>query len=218
MVFKRRDKRPLWKAVTDFVWPKGGWARGFHYVKHRVRRLPDPPHRIARGIFSGILVTFTPFFGLHFFLAAGLAWLIRGNLVASLLSTFVGNPLTFPVIVTVSLRFGHYVLGRPMPTEVDEGLARIFWEAIKEFFWNIWAGITEANADWTRLSEFYHEIFLPYLVGGILPGLIAAFAGYYVSLPLIQAYQKRRKGVIKTKLAALKEKAASKADGRTKQD
>ncbi|HKK86405.1 MAG TPA: DUF2062 domain-containing protein, partial [Roseovarius sp.] len=93
MVFKRRDKRPLWKAVADFLWPRGGWTRAFHYVKHRLRRLPDPPHRIARGIFAGIFVTFSPFFGLHFFLAASLAWVMRGNIVASLLSTFVGNPL-----------------------------------------------------------------------------------------------------------------------------
>ena len=58
MVFKRRDKRTWWQAISDFVWPKGGWARAFHYVKHRLRRLPDPPHRIARGIFAGIFVTF----------------------------------------------------------------------------------------------------------------------------------------------------------------
>ncbi len=70
MVFKRRDRRPWWKIVYETVWPKGGWKRAFYYIKHRVRRLPDPPHRIARGIFAGIFVTFSPFFGMHFFAAA----------------------------------------------------------------------------------------------------------------------------------------------------
>src|SRR6056297_2377749 len=111
VVFKRRDKRPIWKAVADFFWPRGGWSRAFQYVRHRVRRLPDPPHRIARGIFAGIFVTFSPFFGLHFFLAAALAWIMRGNIVASLLSTFVGNPLTFVPIAAMSLQTGYFLLG-----------------------------------------------------------------------------------------------------------
>ncbi|MGB0440846.1 MAG: DUF2062 domain-containing protein, partial [Paracoccaceae bacterium] len=43
MVFKRRDRRPIWQIVLDFLWPRGGWVRAFEYVKHRVRRLPDTP-------------------------------------------------------------------------------------------------------------------------------------------------------------------------------
>jgi hypothetical protein len=30
------------------------------YVMHRLRRLPDPPHKIARGIAAGVFVSFTP--------------------------------------------------------------------------------------------------------------------------------------------------------------
>jgi hypothetical protein len=66
------------------------------YVKHRLRRLPDPPHQIARGIFAGVFTTFTPFFGLHFVVAAILAedhaW---QSCLPSLLATFFGNPLTY---------------------------------------------------------------------------------------------------------------------------
>ncbi len=60
-MFRRRDRRPIWQAVVQFMWPRGGWARAFHYVKHRVRRLPDSPERIARGIWAGVFTTFTPF-------------------------------------------------------------------------------------------------------------------------------------------------------------
>lgn len=212
MVFKRRDKLPWWKATLHFLWPKSGWSRAFQYVKHRVRRLPDPPHRIARGIFSGVFVTFSPFFGLHFFLAAGLAWIMRGNIVAALLATFVGNPLTFLAIGASSLQTGYFILGmRSMPEFEEHGtLGAKFVDAGRDLKDNIWAIFTDARADWTRLEIFYDEVFFPYMVGGIIPGLIAGMVAYYLSLPVIQAYQNRRKGRLKSKLNAFKEKAAEK--------
>jgi uncharacterized protein (DUF2062 family) len=220
VVFKRRDRRPIWQAVADFFWPRGGWGRAFTYVKHRVRRLPDPPHRIARGIFAGIFVTFTPFFGLHFFLAATVAWIMRGNIIASLLSTFVGNPLTFVPIMAISLQTGYFLTGQghALGDEVHRSLGGKFVDAGRDLKHNIWAVFTDEPADWSHLLVFYDEVFFPYMVGSILPGLIAGMIGYYISLPVIQAYQNRRKGVLKAKWAAIREKAAQKADAKKKQD
>lgn len=220
MVFKRRDRRPIWQAVADFFWPRSGWGRAFTYVKHRVRRLPDPPHRIARGIFAGIFVTFTPFFGLHFFLAATVAWIMRGNIIASLLSTFVGNPLTFVPIMAISLQTGYFLTGQgtTLGDEVHRSLGGKFVDAGRDLKHNIWAIFTDERADWSHLRLFYDEVFFPYMVGGIIPGLIAGMIGYYISLPVIQAYQNRRKGVLKAKWAAIREKAAQKADAKKKQD
>ena len=65
MIFKRRDPKTYLRAVVEFVWPRGGWARAFHYVRHRLRRLPDSPERIARGMWAGVFAAFTPFYGLH---------------------------------------------------------------------------------------------------------------------------------------------------------
>lgn len=217
MVFKRRDKRPWYKAIADFVWPKGGWARGFHYIKHRLRRLPDPPHRIARGIFAGIFVTFSPLFGLHFVLAAMVAWIIRGNIVASLLATFFGNPLTFLPIGAMSLNTGYFLLGlnKLSEEEVHRSLGGKFVDAGEDLWLNFTAIFTQRQTDWSHLAVFYDEVFLPYLVGGLIPGAIFGLAGYYISLPLINAYQNRRKGAIKAKLAALKDKAATKAKSKS---
>jgi uncharacterized protein (DUF2062 family) len=66
-------------------------------------------------------------------------------------------------------------------------------------------------------------VFLPYLIGGIVPGVIVGLAAYYISLPVITAYQKRRKGVVAAKWQALKEKRAKEklegeADERGKAD
>ena len=83
LIFKRRDPKTYLRAMAELLWPRGGWARAFHYVKHRVRRLPDSPERIARGIWAGVFVTFTPFYGFHFFVAVLLARLMQGNILAA---------------------------------------------------------------------------------------------------------------------------------------
>ncbi|MCX8509052.1 MAG: DUF2062 domain-containing protein, partial [Rhodobacteraceae bacterium] len=98
MVFRRRDRRPVLRALTELIFPRGGWKRATQYVIHRLRRLPDPPHRIARGIFAGVFISFTPFFGFHFFGAIAIAMVLRGNVLAALLATFFGNPVTTPLI------------------------------------------------------------------------------------------------------------------------
>ena len=41
------------------------------------------------------------------------AWAIRGNIVAALLGTFVGNPLTFPFIAVLSVSLGRWMLVVP---------------------------------------------------------------------------------------------------------
>ena len=213
MVFKRRDKRPFWRILRESVWPRGGWARAFYYVRHRLHRLPDPPHRIARGIFAGVMASFTPFFGFHFLVAAVVALVIRGNVVASLLATFVGNPLTFLAIATLSFQTGNLVLGR-IGTRGDLGhhtLAKNFVEAWTDLKHNFWSLFTDARPDWHNLEIFYDEVFLPYMVGGLIIGPLTGLVFYYLSLPVIKAYQNRRKGRLAKKLAALKEKAAAKA-------
>lgn len=213
MVFKRRDKRSALQATSDFIYPRGGWYRAYRYVKHRLNRLPDPPHRIARGIFIGVLVSFSPLFGFHFIIAVLLAKLIRGNMLAALLATFFGNPITFPVIAAVSLNTGHLLLGTGGSSRAHESLGEIFAGAGQNLTDNFWAMFTSDVADWTGLGVFYDEVFLPYLVGGIIPGTICGIAMYYMSVPVITAYKKRRRGRLLAKLEEIKaKKAAKKAD------
>jgi uncharacterized protein (DUF2062 family) len=218
LVFKRRDRRPFFRAAADLLYPRGGWARAFHYVKHRVRRLPDSPERIARGIWAGVFTTFTPFYGIHFVIAAIIARLMQGNILASLMATFFGNPLTYVPIGLVSLQSGHWLLG----DHFEEGNYRSFLgkfaDAGKDLKDNFVALFTEDKADWSGISVFYDEVFFPYLIGGVIPGIVAATICYYLSVPLIRAYQHRRKGAIKAKLEAIKKKAAAKADAKRKAD
>lgn len=212
MIFKRRDPKTWMRATAEMLWPRGGWARAFHYVKHRVRRLPDSPERIARGIWAGVFITFTPLFGFHFFFAVLIAKIMKGNILASLMATFVGNPLTFVFITLASLKTGHWMLG----TELEEGelraLSRKFADAGSDLWHNFISIFTSEKMDWSGLAIFSRDVFYPYLMGGIVAGTFFATIAYYLAVPVLRAYQKRRRGLIKQKFEALKAKTAAKAE------
>lgn len=206
MVFKRRTPRSWLQFIAEGFWPRGGWARASRYVVHRLRRLPDPAHKISRGIASGVFVSFTPFFGLHFLMAALIAWAIRGNILAALLATFFGNPITFPIFAAIAMEIGSFLLGTPhiaLP-----GVLSAFSNASLELWRNFNALFTPETMEWGRLAVFFEVVFLPYLVGGILPGLLAGLAAYFLSHPLIVAYQKAR---IKRQKARFEKKRAREA-------
>ena len=137
MVFKRRDKRSVLRAVVDFIYPRGGWTRAFHYVKHRVQRLPDSPERISRGIWAGVFTTFSPLYGLHFLIAALIARLMNGNILAALLATFFGNPLTYLPIGIVSLKTGHFLLGTEFEAGSEQSLGGKFLDAGRDLKENL---------------------------------------------------------------------------------
>lgn len=191
MVFKRKNKRSYLQVAQDSVYPKGGWGRAASYIAHRVRRLPDPPQRIARGIAAGVFICFTPLFGLHFIAAALVALAVRGNVLAAMLSTFVGNPLTFPFIAALSLKIGNQVMGTEQ-RGANGGVFEAFSRASGELWWNFTSLFRPVEAHWDRLHLFFDTVFLPYMVGGLVPGLIAGLTAYALSKPVIAAYQRRR--------------------------
>jgi uncharacterized protein len=209
-VFKR-NPRSYARSVLEFFYPRGGWYRAARYVIHRIRRLPDPAHRIARGVAAGVFVCFTPLFGLHFLTAALIAWVIRGNILAALLATFVGNPLTFPLIAELSLRLGAKILGYPVQIHLPR-MVEAFVHATRDLWTNMLALFTTAETDWTRIERLWDTVMLPYLVGGILPGLAAALVAYFLTTPLITAYQKARIKRLRKRYAKRLAESAARAD------
>lgn len=175
--------------------------RALSYTWHRLRRLPDPPHRIARGIACGIFVSFSPLFGFHFIYAVLCALLIRGNVVASILATFFGNPVTFPFLAAISLAMGEWILATQTGVPLGQ-LFGAFSQATSQLWQNLASPITGEAAEWDRLVVFYRGVFLPYMVGSVLPGLVAGVAAYYLSYPVISAYQKRRARSLEKRLKA----------------
>ena len=171
-MFKRRDKLPFWERTREFFAPRTGWKRAFEYYSHRMKRLPDSPTRIAIGFACGVYVSFTPFFFFHFVVAAAMAWILRGNIFASAIGTFVGNPVTFPFIASACLEIGSLIFGDLI---VEDLSGMSIWEIVAVFAVHI------------------HELVIPYFVGGLGPGILSAVASFYIVRPLVESYQRRRR-------------------------
>jgi len=191
VVFKRRNPRSWLSATRNLVYPDGGFRRATQYMIHRMRRLPDEPHKIARGVFAGTFVNFPPIFGIQFVTAALFAWVIRGNILAALLCTFLSNPITTPLIAVGALELGHWMLGIEVPL-TPVMIFDAFSQAGLELWRNFLSMFSHETARWESLARFWQTIYFPYLVGSILPGLVVSVIAYYVTIPLVRAYQKLR--------------------------
>ena len=184
MVFKRKKKLTIYKNLKSLFFPERGWRRAIEYISHRIRRLPDTPPRMALGLSFGVFASFSPLFGVHFLLGAFLAYLFNANVFASILGTFFGNPITFPVIAAVSVRTGSFIIDRISIIENEQSISDN-WEFNSEF--------TSLSVFEKFLVEVYFEKFIPYSIGGTICGIIAALTVYLLSKPLISSYQKRKK-------------------------
>ena len=141
--------------------------RKISYYKLRLTRLPASNYAISSGFACGAMVSFTPLLGLHFVLAVIFAYVIRGNFVAALIGTVVGNPITFPFIWGLIYKIGTY-------------LTNIKLQKITH----------EINFD--MIVNQTYEIFFPMLIGGIIIAPLVWIITYYVIYSFIASYKKRR--------------------------
>lgn len=205
-MFKRRIPRSSLATVGRALWPRGGWVRAARYMVYRLRRLPDPAYKISRGIACGVFVCFTPLFGLHFVVAIAMAWLIGGNLLAALLATFFGNPITFPVIAGLSVGLGSWLMGMAHPLPLGQTFDS-FSRVSVELWYNFQAIFTPEPARWLDLQNFFSYVFMPYMFGGVIIGTPVAVGSYMLSRPVIAAYQRTRISRLKKRFAKRRETA-----------
>jgi uncharacterized protein (DUF2062 family) len=177
--------------LREQVYPRGGMKRATRYVIHRMRRLPDQPHRVARGVFAGSLIGFLPLPGLQFLAAWGASRLVKGNLLAALLATFNTNPLTTPFFAVLAMTLGHWIMGIEAPLNA-EYIGRAFADAGGDLWFNFLAIFGPEHTRWDGLVKFWHEIYVPYFIGALGPGIILSVIAYYITIPLVEAYQKAR--------------------------
>ena len=184
MVFKRKKKQTTLGFLKSLFFPEGGWRRAIEYLSHRIKRLPDSPHRIALGLSFGVFASFSPFFGFHFVLGALLAYVFNANIFASILGTFFANPITFPFIAAISVRMGVFILDQFPFLKSDKNSANT---------WLLDSQLNGLGVFEKFLVEVYFDKFIPYAVGGTICGIITAFIIYILSKPLINSYQKRKR-------------------------
>ncbi len=196
-MFGRRNPLPVHHWVWSFVWPKAGWRRASRYIAHRVRRLPGTPYRIAAGLACGAAVSFTPFIGLHFVLAALLTLLLRGNVVASAIGTAAGNPWTFAIIWPSTYSFGNWLLGggpvSAQPPNPD--------------FISLFSGLIRAllEFDLIYLIDHVWPVLWPMMIGGIPTAVVVWIGTFWMVRGAIAEYQhvrrRRMRGKVRARLA-----------------
>lgn len=169
---KNKNNRSVWSHMIDgirlFFWPRGGWRKAIRYGLIQMAQMPSSPYALAIGFSAGAFVSFTPFLGFHFLLAAAIAWVLRGNIIASALGTIVGNPLTFPFIWAMDYIVGIWIL---------EGRLLRFEEVSLP----------------SNLNDVAN-IFYPLFVGGLLSGLVCGavvFILIYTSVRLYRHHQSK---------------------------
>lgn len=182
-MFRRRVRPSTLRIVQFSIWPRSGWTRAGQYLWHRLHRLPGTPYSIAIGLACGAAMSVTPFVGVHFFMAALLAWLFRGNVLASAFGTILGNPWTFPVIWLTTYYMGNFILGNGLPVG-DQA----------HNFEGMFSGLVRSmiEADGALFMDRVWPLWWPMMVGSIPSAILTGLVTYFVFYRLVEVYQKRR--------------------------
>lgn len=175
MLFRRRETESFLERMRVHLWPRRSWTRSSRYVAYRLRRLSDTPHAVALGFAVGVFIAVTPFLGTHMVVAALVAWAIGGSVVAALLGTFVGNPLTYPVFWYSTYELGNLILGGDEPRPRIDLSGGIFRTSIEQ----LW------------------PILKPMTLGAVPVGLALAALSYALVKPMVDAYRRRRRRGLK---------------------
>ena len=150
----------------------------------RVMRLTASPHSIAAGVAAGVFASFTPFMGLHFIIAFLVAYLIAGNFIAAALGTFVGNPLTFPLIWAATYATGRFILSGATHAGAAPAMQeKLAGDAV--FDRGLMGAVEHVAGLWDPLLK-------PMTVGGIPLGILAAIFFYLLTRQLTIGFRHAR--------------------------
>jgi len=170
MLFRRREVPGYWERFKLWLWPRVSWRRSALYYLKRILRLSGTPYAVAMGAAVGAGVAFTPFLGFHLLIMAGVAWLVRGNVIAGAIASCVGNPITFPFIWAGSYRLGKLMLGE----SVSGAPARLGHDLFEKSWDQLW------------------PLLKPMTVGSIPLGLAVGCVVYLIVHKAVSAYREGR--------------------------
>ncbi len=186
MLLKRRKRLSPVQRLRLAVWPARSFERSFRYMMLRLARIRASSHSIALGCAVGVFAIFTPFIGFQMMLAALLAWIFRGNVFASAVGTFAGNPLTYPVIWISTFTVGNLFQGSSANAEIG-GLstgAQALGRSLRHVSPD---GVASA-------VQGLWPIIKPMALGSLPLGGLTAFLTYYVMRQVLDARKTRRFG------------------------
>ena len=192
-MFRRRTPLTKLSQIRSVIWPERGFRRLFAYLFQRVVRLPGTSGSIAIGVASGVAASFLPFIGLHFLIAALLALLLRGNVLASVIGTFFGNPWTFLFIWILDYRLGLWLLQQS--GHGDEFFALNFEQVVEVMTIFMQFFTFSGGVEWQQVAEPFEQVFLPMTIGGTVLAVLAWFIAFvlcYYSFEWWRAHRAKR--------------------------
>lgn len=183
-MFKRKTKPKFRKRLLNLIWPNGGWKRYGQYILLRLKRLKGTPKEIAAGVACGVAISFTPFVGFHFMLAAITAWFVNGNILASAIGTAAGNPWTFPFIWMAVLYTGRSLLGMGSAAADNHiQFIAVFEKAARALM----------TFDFRLFISDVWPILWPMIVGCVPFYIVAWFGSYYLVKKALDGIENRHK-------------------------
>ena len=156
-----KNKLKNFKNLFSFNFKR---ASLFYFLK--LIRVRDSHEKLAIGFACGSMVSFSPFIGFHFFLAVILSYVLRGNIVASLIGTFVGNPFTFPFIWIFIYQVGN-----------------IFFKNNQNF---------ALELTFESILNQGYDILIPMLIGSLVVSIPIWLISYYTVKFLMASFKKRK--------------------------
>ena len=141
-------------------------ALRYHWLKFM--RLQEDPKRIAGGLALGVFIGITPTIPFHTVIALSLAALLGVSPVTAFIGIQVGNPLTVVPIYLTSYKVGQFLLyhGKPL----------VFPQT---FSYEAWFRVLCQGG-------------LALQVGGIIIAILPAIVTYFLTLWIVQRYQRRK--------------------------
>ena len=190
LMFRRRKPLSTINQVRSVLWPTRGFRRLFSYLFQRIIRLPGTPASIAIGFASGVAASFTPFLGFHFVIGGALAMLFRGNVLASAIGTFFGNPWTFNLIWLADYETGVSVIhslgyGADLRVLSIEELAEVMGRFMQFMSFS-------GTIEWADLAADFEQVFTPMLIGGIVLGSVAWVVSFLLTFWAVKVWRAHR--------------------------
>ena len=156
-----KDKSKIFKNLFSINLKR---ASLFYFLK--LVRVKDSQDKLAIGFACGSMVSFSPFMGFHFLLAVIFAYIFRGNIVASLIGTFVGNPFTFPFIWIFIYKVGNLFFKNEQNSSIELNFQSLFDQG--------------------------YDILIPMLIGSLVVSIPVWFISYFAVKFLMSSFKKRK--------------------------
>ncbi len=134
-----------------------------------------PPKTKAKAFAVGVFVAFTPTYGLHTVTVIIFSWLFRLPFSIVLIGSLVNNPWTFFPIYGSSYVVGRWLLSF-FPSYYTPIPFHVLAHQLKTFSWKEW---------FTRAPALLLREGLPFVVGSLVLGVVAAVVSYFLVLWLL---------------------------------